>query len=64
MKWYHRKWIDKQKTFSKPVHDHSSHYADAWRVAAVAIKELDLNQNKQLEKLATGTNYNPLEVRI
>ena len=64
MKWYHRKWMDKQKVFSKPVHDHSSHYADAWRVAAVAIQELDLNQNKRMEKLATGTNYNPLEVRI
>ena len=64
MKWYHRKWLDKQRVFSKPVHDHSSHYADAWRTCAVAIKELDLNQNKRLNKFATGTNYNPLEIRI
>ena len=64
MKWYHRKWLDKQRVFSKPVHDHSSHYADAWRVCAVAYQELDLNENRRLEKFATGTNYNPLEVRM
>jgi len=63
MKWYHRKWIDKQRIFSKPVHDHSSHYADAWRTCAVAIKELDLNENKRLERFAQGTNYNPLNIR-
>ena len=64
MKWYHRKWLDKQRVFSKPVHDHSSHYADAWRTCAVAINELDLNQNRRLEKFATGTNYNPLQIRM
>ena len=64
MKWYHRKWLDKQRVFSKPVHDHSSHYADAWRTCAVAIRELDFNDNKRLNKFATGTNYNPLEIRI
>jgi len=64
LKWYHRKWLDKQRTFSKPVHDHSSHYSDAWRTCAVAIQELDFNQQKRLEKFATGTNYNPLQARI
>jgi len=63
MKWYHRKWLDKQRVFTKPVHDFSSHYADAWRTAAVAIQELDMNENKRLEKFAQGTNYNPLEIR-
>jgi len=63
MKWYHRKWLDKQRVFSKPVHDFSSHFADAWRTTAVAIRELDLNENRSLEKYADGTNYNPLEVR-
>lgn len=64
MKWYHRKWIDKQRVFSKPVHDHSSHYADAWRTCAVALQELDMNEQKRFEKIATGTNYNPLGNRI
>ena len=63
MKWYHRKWLDKQRVFSKPVHDHSSHYADAWRTCAIAMRELDLNENRNLEKFAEGTNYNPLEIR-
>jgi phage terminase large subunit len=63
MKWYHRKWLDKQRVFSKPVHDFSSHYADAWRTTAVAIRELDMNENRRLEKFADGTNYNPLEIR-
>ena len=64
MKWYHRKWIDKQRVFSKPVHDHSSHYADAWRTCAVALQELDMNEQKRFETTATGTNYNPLGNRI
>ena len=64
MKWYHRKWIDKQRIFSKPVHDHSSHYADAWRTCAVAMQELDFNQNKKLDRYAIGTNYNPLGERM
>ena len=63
MKWYHRKWLDKQRVFSKPVHDFSSHFADAWRTTAVAIRELDLNENRRLEKFADGTDYNPLEIR-
>ena len=63
MKWYHRKWLDKQRVFSKPVHDFSSHYADAWRTTAIAIRELDMNENRRLEKFADGTNYNPLQIR-
>ena len=60
MKWYHRKFIDKDKTFSRPVHDWSSHFADCWRYVAVAHKELDLNQLRPPQKEAAGLHYNPL----
>ena len=63
MKWYHRKWLDKQRVFSKPVHDFSSHYCDAFRTAAVALQELDLNNLRPPQRFADGTNYNPLEMR-
>lgn len=33
---YHRTWDEEKKTFStEPVHDHSSHPADAWRTVAL-----------------------------
>ena len=60
MKWYHRKFMDKDKTYSRPVHDWSSHYADCWRYVAVAHQELDLNQLRPPQKVAAGLNYNPL----
>ena len=60
MRWYHRKWIEKQKIFSKPVHDHSSHFADAWRTTAVALQELDLENSRPPQRFAEGVNYNPL----
>ena len=60
MKWYHRKYMDKDKTFSRPVHDWSSHFADCWRYVAVAHQELDLNQLRPPQKEAAGLHYNPL----
>ena len=60
MKWYHRKFMDKDRTYSRPVHDWSSHYADCWRYVAVAHQELDLNQLRPPQKVAAGLNYNPL----
>ena len=60
MKWYHRKYMDKDKTYSRPVHDWSSHYADCWRYVAVAHQELDLNQLRPPQKEAAGLHYNPL----
>lgn len=60
MRWYHRKWLDKLKTYSKPIHDWSSHYCDAWRTAAVAIRDLDFNNNAPVQRFAEGLNYDPL----
>jgi hypothetical protein len=52
--------MDKDKTYSRPVHDWSSHYADCWRYVAVAHQELDLNQLRPPQKEAAGLHYNPL----
>jgi hypothetical protein len=60
MRWYHRKWLDKLKTYSKPIHDWSSHYCDAWRTAAVAIRDLDFNNTAPVQRFAEGLNYDPL----
>ena len=60
MRWYHRKWIDKLKTYSKPVHDWSSNYSQAWRTASIAIRDLDFNNTVPPQQYAAGLNYNPL----
>lgn len=36
---YHRRYIDKQKIFSKPVHDWSSHPCDATRTMALCLND-------------------------
>ena len=59
LKWYHRKYLDKQRTYSKPVHDWSSHFCDSFMNAAVASQELDLN-NSMPKQFAADNNYNPL----
>ena len=56
-----QQYVDKDKTFSRPVHDWSSHYADCWRYVAIANQELDLNQLRPPQKEAAGLHYNPLE---
>tara|TARA_R110002051_G_scaffold314251_1_gene391117 strand:- start:4699 stop:5982 length:1284 start_codon:yes stop_codon:yes gene_type:complete len=59
LKWYHRKYLDKQRTYSKPVHDWSSHFCDSFMNAAVATSELDLNDSMP-KQFAADNNYNPL----
>ena len=59
LKWYHRKYLDKQRTYSKPVHDWSSHFADAWMTAAIATQELNLNDSRP-KQFSADNNYNPL----
>jgi len=54
--------MDRDKTYSRPVHDWSSHYADTWRYVAIANQELDLNQLRPPQKEAAGLHYNPLEM--
>ena len=51
LKQYQREWDDDKKAFrSKPRHDHTSHCADAFRMAAVSWAE---NKPKQPESLPT-----------
>ena len=45
LRHYHRKYIDKDRMFrSKPVHDWSSHAADAMRYLAVGLQEINTRQ--------------------
>jgi len=50
LRHYHRVFNDKQRTYKiKPVHDWSSHAADAMRVLATGLNEVSYrNQNRQL----------------
>jgi len=56
---YHRAYNQKTKTFrATPVHDASSHFADAMRYCAVGLKEAKVG-NVAPQRLADNT-YNPL----
>ena len=50
LRHYHRVFNDKQRTYKiKPVHDWSSHAADAIRVLATGLNEVSYrNENRQL----------------
>jgi len=59
LRHYHRKFSDKERTYKiKPVHDWSSHAADALRTLATGITENKFNQNKRQQ--VADTNYKVL----
>ena len=63
LRHYHRKWDEKTRNFrSKPVHDFSSHSADAVRYMAIALQE-DYD-NKPAPQSYAEMDYNPFEARI
>ena len=59
LRHYHRKYIDKNRMFrSKPVHDWSSHAADAFRYLAVGIR--DFRDQDRPMQMTADNDYNPL----
>jgi len=59
LRHYHRKFSDKERTYKiKPVHDWSSHMADALRVLATGIQETKFNQTQRQTNVET--NYKVL----
>lgn len=58
LKAYRYEWNDDTKTFSrKPLHDWSSHTADAWRYLAVVAKHAELSRPKPPPKPAPLRDY-------
>ena len=52
---YHREWDDELKVFAiTPVHDYSSHAADAWRTVAVSWRHQKVAQEKQSDVISTA----------
>ena len=62
LRHYHRAYNEKLRAYrTSPVHDFSSHFADAFRYMAVGLKEKTAWQ-QPLQRNA-ASNYNPLEFR-
>jgi hypothetical protein len=58
---YHSEYSDKHKILQRqPVHDWSSHYADAVRMAAQSLRVAPKNPHLVKETMAIGTKYNPM----
>ena len=63
LRQYHRAYNERMRTFrATPVHDWSSHAADAWRTFAVGFDEYQ-NHIRPPQALADN-KYNPLQVAI
>lgn len=63
LRQYHRAYNERLRTFrNSPVHDWSSHAADAFRYLAVGIKES--RQHDRPPQILADSNYNPLQVSI
>jgi hypothetical protein len=61
---YHAEYSDKNRVLNRqPVHDWSSHYADAFRMLAMTIRTQPTNPNLVKETMAQGTRYNPFTDR-
>ena len=59
LKTYRKAWDPERQVYSNtPLHDWSSHYADAFRTLAMGTRE-DIDESK-LTGTAVGTNYDPL----
>jgi len=59
LRHYHRKFSDKERVYKiKPVHDWSSHAADALRTLAVGLQEQKIQNNNRQQ--VVDTNYEVL----
>ena len=55
LRHYHRKFSDKERIYKiKPVHDWSSHAADALRTLATGLKENKFNEGKRQQEVETN----------
>ena len=60
LRYYHRKYDEKNRTFrTSVVHDWASHGADAFRYAAIGIK--DSSAGEQPPQITAAATYNPLQ---
>jgi hypothetical protein len=60
LRQYHRGYNERARTFrTTPVHDWSSHYADAFRYLACGIKET--NKNIRPPQIHAEMEYNPFK---
>ena len=60
LRQYHRAYNERTRSFrNSPVHDWSSHFADAWRYASIGIKETVTDTRPP--QLMAQNNYNPFE---
>ncbi len=59
LKQYRAAWDPQKECYGSPIHDWSSHYADAFRMLAIALQE-----QPQVDKqaVAIGSDYNPLTI--
>ena len=64
LRQYHRKYNEKARSFrSTPVHDWSSHAADAFRYLAVGLRESRMDYDRPPQAIADN-GYNPLGVSL
>jgi len=60
LRQYHRAYNEKNRAFrSSPVHDWSSHFADAWRYCSIGIQEV--KNDGRPPQLMANNNYNPFD---
>lgn len=59
LKQYRASWDPAKEVYGAPIHDWSSHWADAVRMAAIALKD---RVEAPRQKEAVGTNYDPLRI--
>lgn len=60
LKQYRASWDPEKECYGAPIHDWASHYADAFRMLAVAL--IDKPEETVRRPVAVGTDYNPLEI--
>ncbi len=59
LRHYHRKYNERTRSFrDQPVHDWSSHAADAWRTAAIGLENVATKFSKPPQQMAV-MDYNP-----
>ena len=64
LRQYHRAYNEKSRSFrATPVHDWSSHAADAFRYLAVGIKDNKLHDGRPPQAIA-DSSYNPFAARM
>lgn len=58
LKQYRAMWDATREVYGAPIHDWSSHFADAFRILATGIEDESTTMDKPA--VAVGTGYNPL----